>query len=434
MSESSLTHALLKTSSGITFRRSTTTETEQSRAAANAAVQSEEGNGEYQQPPSSPIVTLKSWQSRNPRLLSATLATTSPAQVPFVDASKLSTESQACMQLLNAVVGAGIVGYPMCFKSCGCALACILVLTTAIAAQFSMNLLLYAGQIAGKRSYEELARHCFGSAGQVLVDASVTVMNLGALVAYLSLISDTFSFIASSVVPPGAELHRTSILLCVTICIAFPLALCVRSPRVLSLISQASVAFLLLFAAVLLAVALSSEAAVPLQSMEQWRWHGLLTAFPLVAYSFTAHQVLFSIYSSTRAPSVKKMTRVVTTTIMAAAAFHLVVGFSGYKAFGNRTHGDVLRNLGGGGSGRWQNHVGGLVQRGVKFCYGLSLLGSIPLLVLPLVSTSLTVFVCHWMIDCMITLNFKGDTNGFFFPVCAANHICTCCCLSATFS
>ena len=42
-----------------------------------------------------------------------------------------------------------------------------------------------------------------------------------------------------------------------------------------------------------------------------WRTDGLLIAFPVVAYGFTAHQFLFNIYGTLRVPSVKRMVGVV---------------------------------------------------------------------------------------------------------------------------
>lgn len=45
--------------------------------------------------------------------------------------------------------------------------------------------------------------------------------------------------------------------------------------------------------------------------MVLWRTEGILVAFPVVAYGFTAHQFLFNIYATLRVPSVKRMTSVV---------------------------------------------------------------------------------------------------------------------------
>jgi amino acid permease len=45
--------------------------------------------------------------------------------------------------------------------------------------------------------------------------------------------------------------------------------------------------------------------------LELWRTDGLLIAFPVIAYGFTAHQFLFNIYATLRVPSVKRMVGVV---------------------------------------------------------------------------------------------------------------------------
>jgi hypothetical protein len=42
-----------------------------------------------------------------------------------------------------------------------------------------------------------------------------------------------------------------------------------------------------------------------------WDWEGLLVAFPVVTYGFTAHHFLFGINSSLRQSSVKRMSLVV---------------------------------------------------------------------------------------------------------------------------
>ena len=41
-----------------------------------------------------------------------------------------------------------------------------------------------------------------------------------------------------------------------------------------------------------------------------WQPSGVLVAFPVVAYGFTTHHFLFTIYSSLKTPNVKRMTLV----------------------------------------------------------------------------------------------------------------------------
>lgn len=87
-------------------------------------------------------------------------------------------------------------GFPFCFKTCGLGLAILLVLVTLAAAELSMRLLLMSSQLTGKRSYEELARHSYGRLGQWAVDSCVIAMNVGSVVAYLNILTDTISSVA----------------------------------------------------------------------------------------------------------------------------------------------------------------------------------------------------------------------------------------------
>lgn len=276
-------------------------------------------------------------------------------------------------------------------------LATLLMLVTVLAANFSMRLLLTAATLAGGlHSYEDLAKQSFGRSGRALLDACIVAMNMGAIVAYLNLSTDVLSYAAGTIIPPGAEPSRHFVLGIVTLCGAFPVSLFVRSPPVLSAISQASVGMLFVFAASLVDMALGPGAS-GLRSLVLWRPEGLLVSFPVVAYGFTAHQVLFSVVNSLSHPSLATASSVVSNSMALSALVYLTVGVAGYSSFGQRTQGDVLRNIGGFGAGSVVVKAGGdengilmtrlALQRFVKVGYGLSLIATIPLLLLPLLNT-----------------------------------------------
>jgi len=118
---------------------------------------------------------------------------------------------------------------------------------------------------------------------------------------------------------------------------ALPVALVVRDHAVISAFSAASVAFVVLFAAVILfmaiapgstAVAAVAAAAAP---MSTWDPSGLLVALPVMAYSFTAHPYYLGIYEMLSAPSVKRM-NAVTDQVGLVAAVAVVVGTVGVES------------------------------------------------------------------------------------------------------
>lgn len=109
-----------------------------------------------------------------------------------------------------------------------------------------------------------------------------------------------------------------------------------------------------------------------------WRWEGMLVAFPIVSYGFTAHQYLFQvgarhslarrgsscgaasfrllvdvgahmvnhlacrrplssqIYPSSQKPSLKRMTTAMQRGMVLSAVVYVAVGASGYSAYGSR--------------------------------------------------------------------------------------------------
>lgn len=234
-----------------------------------------------------------------------------------------ASDNDACFNMVNFILGAGVLGYPFCYKACGLALTTLLILICLIAAQLSMRLLLFSSHISGKRTYEDLARLCFGKTGQRVMGTCVFMLNMGALVAYVNILADVLSSVAGSIIPPGAEPSRNMVMtgqhmagfgyapafsakpvtsiqvvltafFCIsqtcspggcyalhmlphtspntiathkaatkgvdsgiTLCGALPVALLVKSPAVLALVSQASVSFVFFFAIVVAALSMS---------------------------------------------------------------------------------------------------------------------------------------------------------------------------------
>lgn len=295
------------------------------------------------------------------------------------------SDAQACARLVKATVGAAIVGYPYCFRSCGLGLALALIGIVLWAAELSMQFLLICTHFVGKKTYQELASYALGRMGRASVNGSMWIMNFSTLVAYLNLVTDLFSGISGSLIPPALEPSRQTTLFCIIICAAWPLSIFIRNPKVLAVISRAFASFLFLLSAVL-ALAAMGTGSIALNELNLWRWKGIFISLPLVAYGFTSHPAIFPTYFSLQDQSIENGSKVITNSLTLAAAIYTFVGVMGFKAFGQRTHGDILRNLGG--------YAPGLVlttHRLVKLGYAVLLLTSMPSLVIPLQDASATV-------------------------------------------
>ncbi len=92
----------------------------------------------------------------------------------------MCSELEACFTMVNGILGAGVLGYPFAFRSCGLIAAGGLVLLCLSACQLSMRLLLLSSQLTGRRTYEELALYAFGQPGRQTITSSIFVLNMGA--------------------------------------------------------------------------------------------------------------------------------------------------------------------------------------------------------------------------------------------------------------
>ncbi|GFH10522.1 putative sodium-coupled neutral amino acid transporter 10, partial [Haematococcus lacustris] len=162
-----------------------------------------------------------------------------------------STIQQSVLNLVNCIVGAGVLGYPYCFKSSGYMLATVIMLVCLVACRFSYQLMLYCTQLTSRRTFEDMAEQATGQLGKLTITLCVAALNLGSIVAYLNILADVLSSVAGTIIPPGAEPSRSVFLAGVTLFGALPVALIVRDHHVMASFSMASVGFIVLFACVI---------------------------------------------------------------------------------------------------------------------------------------------------------------------------------------
>ncbi len=124
-----------------------------------------------------------------------------------------TSTNQSILNLVNCILGAGVLGYPFCFKSCGYLLATCIMLVSLLVCRFSYQLLLYCSQLSPRRSFEELAEQALGPVGRKTIEVCTAALNLGALVAYLNILADVLSSVAGTIIPPGAEPSRSGYLM-----------------------------------------------------------------------------------------------------------------------------------------------------------------------------------------------------------------------------
>jgi len=305
--------------------------------------------------------------------------------MPLIDPPRLSAPTHlasprwvAVVNLLNSIVGAGILSLPFAFRECGYVSGVAMQLAFGLITFYGIWLLLTSLEFApGVRSSEDLADRAIGRPGWYLYNVSTAVNCTGACLGYVIVIGD---ILVSLLAELGAPTPRAVLLVGVTTFVIFPLS-AQRDFSALQYASAAATCIYLAFAVVMVVLVLDGPDA-PLQPPPapfKPDVGGLIRAVPLSAFSFqcithaaleldpwtsrstpcsprpksAAHTLalhnrdrsLFPIYQELRDPTPARMGAVAAVALGVAALVYAAVGASAYGYFGEGLRGDVLLNL-----------------------------------------------------------------------------------------
>lgn len=139
-----------------------------------------------------------------------------------LDEEHKSTLLGCSANLINAIVGSGIVGLPFAVQQAGFVAGIALVISCAILTEKSLRLLVETAKHVHVPSYETVAEASYGKFGFVFVAVNMFIMAYGAMLSYLMIVKDSFSMILG--VDPNNDPVRRAILFIISITIMVPLS------------------------------------------------------------------------------------------------------------------------------------------------------------------------------------------------------------------
>ena len=284
--------------------------------------------------------------------------------------------------LMNAVIGVGVLAMPFCFKRAGWLFAPLLLLLVGGLTERSLSLMVRAGDILrdgdGEKGiaggaqltaigYSATVARCYGPRWGNVTDMFIVVMNFGSAVAYMDVIADILGAWGANKV--------TGLLLVVAFIIG-PLS-CIREIENLKFTSLLGLSIYATFGLIVIVlffvgVNCAGEKGIPAASAD------LLVAVPIQTLAFACHTVVFPVYREFKeAPgaSSESFQFALRLTIGACLTMYVLVGFFGALTFGDNTLGDVLKN--------YSSEGGGLAHF-IEAIFAFSICMTYPLLVFPM--------------------------------------------------
>ncbi|KAL7561926.1 hypothetical protein ACA910_022486 [Epithemia clementina (nom. ined.)] len=256
--------------------------------------------------------------------------------------------------LVNAIVGSGIVGIPYAIKQSGFLAGVLLVLICAVLTDKSLRLLVATAKHVCCPSYETSAEAAYGPVGFRFVALNMLILSYGAMLSYLMIVKDSFSSLFG--VDPDNKPMRRAILLLVSLTVMLPLA-SKRDMADLAFTSRLSVLI-----DTFLVFLVAHEAPVALSFESIGGWEGLLhrtvhfdtifVGLGVLSFAFVCQHSAFIIAGSMEKPTNDRWAIVTRNAVSMSCTLALICGVSGYLGFLENTSGNVLGNL---DDGNWKS-------------------------------------------------------------------------------
>ncbi|XP_062433306.1 solute carrier family 38 member 6 isoform X2 [Rhea pennata] len=330
--------------------------------------------------------------------------------------------------LMNAIMGSGILGLSYAMANTGIMGFSILLLIVAGLASYSVFLLLSMCTQTAVTSYEDLGLFAFGSPGKVLVATTIIIQNIGAMSSYLLIVKSELPGAVAGFLSGDSESGFSSrswyldgrlLLLITSVCVVFPLALL---PKIgfLGYTSSLSFFFMVYFTLVIIIKKWSIPCPLPLSSGVENLQISNITgeckaklfrlskesayAIPTMAFSFLCHTSVLPIYCELQSPSKSRMQNVTVTGIGLSFLIYFVSALFGYLTFYDKVGSELLQ-----GYSRYLPHD--TVIMTVKLAILFAVILTVPLIHFPARKAVLMVFFSHlpvsWICHIFITLTLN---------------------------
>ncbi|ODQ83242.1 hypothetical protein BABINDRAFT_57640 [Babjeviella inositovora NRRL Y-12698] len=260
-----------------------------------------------------------------------------------------ATAGSASINLLNTIIGAGMLAMPYGIKSNGVLLGIFVVILSGASSSFGLYLQTKCTRYVpvGHASFFALSQLTYPSLS-VIFDLAIAVKCLGVGISYLVVVGDLMPKIAKSLIDDtyleghGILLER-NFWISLFMVIVVPLSFLKRldSLRYASMVALSSVAYL----AVLVVVHFFKKDIVEKGPVNYFVPHSVSSAlgsFPIFVFAYTCHQNMFSLVNELEDKSSRNMNRVISYAIGIAMTLYVIVGVSGYLTFGDLVGGNII--------------------------------------------------------------------------------------------
>ncbi|KAI8141726.1 transmembrane amino acid transporter protein-domain-containing protein [Fennellomyces sp. T-0311] len=250
----------------------------------------------------------------------------------------------SCFQLVNAMMGSGIIGLPLALRLCGLWMGLLCSIAMAGLTAVAMQLLILSGIRCGQYTLADLTRvSMLGSLGSHVVNCLMVFHTAGTVVSYYILLGDMLPELFQDYGLHWLADRRGSVIIFGLLC---NLPLCL--PRSIAPLAKWSTFNVMLLPIVLLGVFIRMPVYATTPPSLDWVWptsNDLFTGLAILGLSFGCSQNVFGIYLSQRDQRPSQFLLADTSSVLIGYVINMTFAVMGYLCFGDHVKANVLLNF-----------------------------------------------------------------------------------------
>lgn len=263
-----------------------------------------------------------------------------------------ATVKLGTINLLNTIIGAGILAMPYGLKCNGIVFGCVLVTWSALTLSLGLYLQNKVAKYTHQRGnvlYFSLAQLTYPHFS-ILFDLAISIKCFGVGVLYLVVIGDLMPQIMAQLgVTHGLVLHRNFWISVFMVCVVAPLSFLKKldSLKYTLVVALVSIVYL---ACLVIGHYVAHDIDVPNLEIDYFgpKLVSLtLSLFPIFVFAYTCHQNMFAIInelkpSDSHGSQTRQLNLIIRNAITTACVLYIVVGVIGYLTFGNTVNANII--------------------------------------------------------------------------------------------
>ena len=248
--------------------------------------------------------------------------------------------------LMNVLVGAGILGIPFVFKISGIIGGSLIMIIFGLISIYTLNLLVKSAQESNVFHYEKLCYHCFGDVGYIYVSMCLFILDYGACLSLLIILGDS-SFLLLKIFGFESYHDRQIVLLIVSGFLIYPLCL-YRDVSYLEILSWIKVTSIVLIIIVVFYewINMYLKGNIKLiPDISYWiSLDNIMISCGIIAFAFICHDTSFLLYNTLYNPTPTRWNSLMFSGVFGALILSISLSIPAYFTFNNNVDSNILND------------------------------------------------------------------------------------------